>query len=130
MTLKEEGDEVPDGVWEALWCPACGSTGFARHITDGVYCDGCGADMKFVDRTDVFASVVFRRVSIEAIRSGDAQDIETAVSARLIRKSDGWKVAEWASADDDFAPHPPDMSDVDKVEGTELTETDRMEMWN
>jgi hypothetical protein len=130
MTLKEEEDEVPDGVWEALWCPACGSTEFARHITDGICCNGCDADMKFVDRTDVFASVVFRRVSIDAIRSGEAQDIDTAVSARLVRKSDGWKVAEWASADDDFVPRPPDMSAVDKVEGTELTETDRMEMWN
>jgi hypothetical protein len=129
MTLKEEEDEVPDGVWKALWCPRCGSQKFGQHRFEGTYCDGCGTELRLQSKSAATVRMMFRRVPAWGLQETEAEEIDGVLVALLVRKSDGWHVHEWLDAGDNTI-HPPDTTDVDKVKGTELTETDRMEMWN
>jgi hypothetical protein len=86
--------------------------------------------MSLTDASDITACIKFENVKAWGKEENDAREIDGIIAAVLVRKQDGWHVVNWHYSREDQPPHPPDMSAVDKVEGTELTETDRMEMWN
>jgi ribosomal protein L37AE/L43A len=137
MGLREDENDVDEDVWDAVWCPFCGSQDFVRYEVTGIRCDGCHSPielfMKVDESTKVEEAAVlkFKGPSTDAVAEGVAQDIDGvgSATARMNKRDGRWYLLDWLKPDD-FVPCQPDPPSVDEVEDMVFSETDRARMVN
>ena len=129
MPLQKKVEDVDEAIWDAIWCPACGSRDFVQHTFDGVFCEGCGAGVKIPLGADHGRAVVkFSDPKPWGMVENDAKEIGGA-AARLEKRGGSWHFIEWLG-ERDFAPCAPEPREVEQVETVELTETDKQRLVN
>jgi len=138
MGLREDENNVDEDVWDAVWCPFCGSQDFVRYEVTGIHCDGCGSPIEIFMKVDEStkaeeATVLkFKGPKPWGICENNAQETEEEhanVVARMNKRGGRWYLLDWLKPDG-FTPCQPDPSSVDEVSDMVFSETDRARMVN
>jgi len=127
--IEERTEGISDDIWDAIWCPACGSRDFARHPFEGTFCDGCGANIGLDKALEDAALLMFSDVKEWGIVENNAQEIGGKAIARMVRRDGEWYLVDWLCPDD-FTPHPPEQPSVEQVEELTMTEIGKSRMVN